>query len=242
MEKYIISIEKPSDSFLRMHSNLHHFAAITTVNLSTLPLYTQYMMDNGRHFHMEISNKAMVGCFLSHVEIWKMVKNESLIVLEEDAVLETEFDFHVELVINSVNDVEWDVIMLAARMWQVSTGKKERLNQYLYQCKERKHCDWYGTRGYILHPRGARKLLENMPPMVIQVDAYMSLMNSYHPNFLLLWTKEELVHGTYWRFSTIWDNCLVCFVKEGMVWWVGFMAICVVGWSFGHFLKVSSKT
>ena len=44
------------------------------MSLAQLPLYTQYTIQHGRHHHVQIGNAAMVGCLLSHMAIWALVK------------------------------------------------------------------------------------------------------------------------------------------------------------------------
>ena len=207
---YMISVD-PIDL-----KGVEYIPAVTQVNTSLLPLYTQYTIDHGRRFHMEISNTQMVGCFLSHIAVWQIVlrEQELAVVLEEDAVLPDEFERNVKEIIHSLEGKNWDIVMLIGRVWHVSTGRKVSYNDLLYACQTPRECTWYGTRGYLIHPNGAKKLLENLQPLGVQVDAYISLVNAYIPGFSLLWSKRELVYPTYFRFSKVWDGCLGCYLNE----------------------------
>jgi GR25 family glycosyltransferase involved in LPS biosynthesis len=170
---------------------------------------------------MEVGNLEMIACFLSHIHIWNMVThvNDTFLILEEDAVLSTEEMDKIDDILHSMHNETWDIIMLAGRMWHVSHGEPRGFNQYLMQCEQPRACSWFGTRGYLLHPQGARKLLDNIPDMVIQVDAYISLMNSYYePGFKLFWVKNEIVHGKWLRISTVWDACFICYISPFVSW------------------------
>lgn len=208
-------------------SGVEHVQAITNYTLSELPLYTQYMIDNRRRSHMEIGNMAMVGCFMSHLSIWERMNmsGDVVLVLEEDALLDLNYDTRIDMILESTGNTSWDVIMLTSRMWGVAKMNTVALNDYLYRCQTKKGCDWFGTRGYLLHPNAIPKLLANVFPIVVQVDAFLSLMNSYHPNFVMLWSVQEVVHESWFHLSSIWDMCLVCFVTEEIIAYVVILSI-----------------
>ncbi len=199
------------------------FQAIPASQVETckLPLYTQYMLDHGRRFHMEIGNKEMVACFLSHIAVWELIlsQNQTTLVLEEDALLSVGFYVVIQDILAKLENETWDIVMLGGRIWHVAEGNYINYNEHLLECKTPRDCSWFGTRGYLLHPGGAKKLLGNIPDMVIQVDAYISLMNSYYPQgFKLLWSKQELVHGKWMRMSTVWDACFICYMSPFVSW------------------------
>ena len=91
---YIISVHPPLELLVSTsiyYANVTWIPAVTKINTSSLPLYTRYLLDRGRHSHMEISTRGMVGCFESHKKVWNMVRSPTL-VLEEDALLVDDFD------------------------------------------------------------------------------------------------------------------------------------------------------
>ena len=51
-----------------------------------LPLYTRHLLRNGRCDHTQIGNAALLGCLLSHMQAWRLVRpGERVAILEEVA-------------------------------------------------------------------------------------------------------------------------------------------------------------
>lgn len=214
-QAYIISIDTPASlQHIGHFINITHVQATTKVNKSTLPLYSQYLLENGRSYHMEVSNIAMIGCYYSHLRVWHMI-NETSLVLEEDAVLDDDFNTQIDSIINSLHGQHWDVVMLAARRWHLTQGKHKDVNSYTRACETK--CTWYGTRGYIVNKEGAQKLIQYQEPIVVQVDAFISLLNMYK-NFTMLWAVREVVHQEAWYSSSVWDACIRCYVSQNVLW------------------------
>lgn len=219
MKGYVISVGEP------VLQGVEWVPAVTSVNVSGLSLRARYTVEYGRRSHFELSNVAMAGCFLSHVNVWRKVAGEGVaVVLEEDAELGEDFWERVEVVAGSIQ--AWDVIMLTERVWHLASGTKRRVNEYLYECAERR-CEWYGTRGYVLSREGARKLLAGLGLLEVQVDAYISLQAMYG-GVKMLWVCERLVGQRLWYLSKVWDGCLVCYVSEWVLAAVCVLLLCVV--------------
>ena len=73
--------------------------------------------------------KGEVGCFLSHWQIWNkcIEKNESIIVLEDDAILTDRFDME------EIESLPYDFVYLAYKKWE--RGNKLMIhsqNQYIH--------------------------------------------------------------------------------------------------------------
>lgn len=201
-------------------SGIEVVPAITKVNRSSLPLYTQWLLDHGRQSHMLLSNMQMVGCYLSHQQVWRTI-NQTSVVLEEDAVLDSDFDAQLDLVLDTID--MFDIIMLSERVWHVASGRYHKVNEHLFTCSE--HCMWSGTRGYVVTPRGARKLLSAGEPLVTQIDSFISLVASYDRNFSMLWTRRTLANQNPWHVTTVWDGCLVCYLTSGLFFYLAALAL-----------------
>ena len=51
-----------------------------------LPLHTRHLLRSGRCDHTQIGNAAMLGCLLSHMQAWRLVRpGERVAILEEVA-------------------------------------------------------------------------------------------------------------------------------------------------------------
>ena len=78
---YVISLNPRLD----LHTPLYlgfESTLVPAINSSVavqqgVPLYVRHTMAHGRHDHLQISNGAMLGCYLSHVRVWEMFLNTS---------------------------------------------------------------------------------------------------------------------------------------------------------------------
>ena len=81
---------------------------------SLLPLYALYLLDRERHGHMEVSTRGIIGCFESHVKVWGMVDQTSLL-LQVDAIVVDDFDKRLQ----RVPRLPWDIQMLTDRPMRI---------------------------------------------------------------------------------------------------------------------------
>ena len=124
--------------------------------------------------HDYINSKGAVGCFLSHVELWKkcIEHNEPIIVVEDD---------HYQL-------ADWQLKELR-RAYQ-TIPENTHFASILYinaltslsKCKD-EWCDmkprsFRGTQLYYISPKAAKILLHYAFPITVQVDAYISYILS----------------------------------------------------------------
>ena len=108
--------------------------------------------------------KGEVGCFLSHWHIWQkcIERNESLIVLEDDAILTERFDME------EVESLPFDFVYLAYH--EMGNGIKitDKLSVPVYP---------YWTLAYMIRPDAARKLINNEAKRnIFPVDEYLPTM------------------------------------------------------------------
>ena len=209
------------------HLSLQSVHVIVANNGTTasLPLYTRHLIAHGRHEHIQIGNRAMVGCLLSHVEAWRRVSSWAY-VFEEDALVEEGALQSVSQLLQEVMWVNFSVLMLQARRFEAA-GVVHKTGPLAATCDS---CTWFGTRGYIVTEQGARVLLEYVEPVVVQVDALMGLVNEFDPRFHLFWTQTEIVGNARPLASTVWDGCvLACFgVAVQIACLVSVVVLCAV--------------
>jgi len=152
-------------------------------NESRLPLYNRYVMQTGRTDDLQIGNLNMLGCLESHREVWTRIRRTSY-VFEHDAKPSVDGKRIVQSLLGDNRGSAWSVMLLSAR--EFVTGEHSSVGELSETCK---NCIAFGTRGYIVTKAGAKILLDNYNPPVVQVDAYMSLLNTYHANFTLVWAR-----------------------------------------------------
>ena len=163
---------------------------------SRLPLYNRHVMQTGRTDDLQIGNLNMLGCLESHREVWTRITQTSY-VFEHDAISNVDARSIVETLLHDNARSAWSVILLQKpvgfsvnRMILPENPQFSNVGELTQTCRD---CIAYGTRGYIVTKAGAQILLENYNPPVVQVDAYMSLLNAYHANFTLMWTRLQAV-------------------------------------------------
>ena len=169
-------------------------------NASGLPLYNRYVMQTGRTDDLQIGNLNMLGCLESHREVWTRVRRTSY-VFEHDAKPSADGMRIVRKLLRDSTGRAWSVMKLSAKL---VTGEHYPVGELSESCRA---CIAFGTRGYIVTKAGAQILLDNYHPPVVQVDAYISLLNAYHANFTLVWSVVQAVDWIP-QLSTIqmvWD-------------------------------------
>ena len=127
---FVISLRKSALPIaIREFLNVEDIEIINAINATEavkvveLPLYTRMNMYSGRHDHMQISNGAMLGCLLSHMHVWKQISDgQTILVLEEDAIIDERSRSRLRNVYESMLGVPWDIIMLEAGH-PTNTGK-----------------------------------------------------------------------------------------------------------------------
>jgi hypothetical protein len=166
-------------------------------NDSTLSLYNRRLMRKGRTDTLQIGNLNMLGCLESHREVWTRVQHDSYI-FEDDAVPAQNALHIVKTLLMDNADRNWSVIHLEKPSGYVSDFTPDidqytNIGQITQTCRD---CIVYSNRGYIVTKEAAQIMIENYEPPVVQADAYMSLLNAYHPTFRQVWTRVSAVD---WR-------------------------------------------
>ena len=163
---------------------------------SRLPLYNRYVMQTGRTDDLQIGNLNMLGCLESHREVWTRITQTSY-VFEHDARSNVDARRIVQTLLQDTVQSAWSVILLqkpfGLSMNSIVLPELPQISNVGEIAQTCRDCIAYGTRGYIITEAGAKILLENYNPPVVQVDAYMSLLNAYHANFTLMWTRLQAV-------------------------------------------------
>ena len=126
---------------------------------------------NTRTHHYQMTRGA-VGCFLSHYTLAKQLKNdpesEYYIIFEDDIAINKNF-------VNYLNNYlqllpkDWDIVQFYAHR---KTREFKTIGQFY------KPQGFWGTQGYIINKKGAKKLVKEVEQNKIdgQIDAYLSRM------------------------------------------------------------------
>ena len=180
LELYLINLEDRKNRFeitnnlLKDYNfnNVIRYPAIIGKNISKEelikiiePSAIKSILDNYRTKHYELSYGA-VGCYLSHVNIWKKLEFDNLdytIIFEDDTQPNFNF-FELQEIIKNYVPNDWDILLLGGRY-----NKCKYINDYV-----RKIYSFYETHAYIINKKGAVKLLSKTFPIKKQIDSWLS--------------------------------------------------------------------
>jgi len=180
LELYLINLEHRKDRLVITNNllnnynfnNVIRFPAVNGKNISNdelikivEPSAMKSILNNYRKEHHELSYGA-VGCYLSHVNIWKKLEFDNLdyiIIFEDDALPNFSFFDLQEIIKNYVPD-DWDLILFGGIY-----NKNNYINNYIL-----KILTFYETHAYIINRKGALKLLSKVFPIKKQIDSLLS--------------------------------------------------------------------
>ena len=200
IKSYVINLEKYKNKYnlcLKRLSKINlkpeRFNAIYVANENSKKIKqitypsVQYTIKNGRYAHNNIGSKGAIGCYLSHISLWKMLlesDEEMFLIFEDDVDINIKINNFTKKINKSINLINnnnnWDIIYLgyfninSKDINKISKKKKDMI---------------YGLHGYIINKKGAAKLLKYAFPIVDQIDSYISYMG-IHRNVNLYSTND----------------------------------------------------
>jgi glycosyl transferase, family 25 len=127
---------------------------------------------NARQHHLPLVNGEK-GCYASHIELWRWLvesSHETLVVLEDDVCLLPDFAAVCQAVATTTGQ-PWDMVKLIGREGLGKTEKlatSDRLSPGHALVRYRRVPSL--TAGYVLHRRGADKLLRHRLPFGRPID------------------------------------------------------------------------
>lgn len=166
-------------------------------NYSTLSLYNRHLMRHGRSDGLQIGNTRMLGCFESHREVWTRVQQDSYI-FEDDSVPTKDALKITKLLLHDNAKRHWSVLHLSipsgfvsGNLFAPDRSQFKHIGRISETCRD---CVTYSAGAYIVTKEAAQIMIQNYEPPIVQVDAYMSLLNAYHPEFKLVWSRLKTVN------------------------------------------------
>ena len=114
-----------------------------------------------------------IGCTLSHVKAWEIASKDNVdyaIILEDDAVMDNNFDNIVNQLIN-IQDMTYDMVYLGRKNMNNNTVEKHVMSIGSNNLVQPNFSYW--TIGYILSKSGYKKLLTaNYKKSIIPIDEF----------------------------------------------------------------------
>jgi len=190
--KYVINLDRRSDrwgSFQQASgfdqlNNLRRWSGtdgklLNVDNDSRVSILTRYnILRSKRRSHMELNTKGGVGCYISHVEVWKHFlekgKSEVGMIIEDDAVIDLSTIkkikyFIKESKVMNNNDL-WDFCILAPHINNKKHGPMYPGDDMCLRLME-----FTGLTGYLFTKKGIRKILPHVYPIQVHVDWFLSI-------------------------------------------------------------------
>lgn len=138
-------------------------------------------------------NGGEIGCFISHREIWKLIKArgyKKALILEDDAIFESQFEFNIDKLPS-----DWDMLYLGQHNYdrefivKSGSGKNAALIHHidnnLYKAS---HC-WL-THAYAVNSKCINYLLENTKTVDYPIDGVLAEIQdnlnvyAFYPNLI----------------------------------------------------------
>ena len=190
--KYVINLDRRRDRWTKFTttpgidalSNLQRYPAVDgkLLNLDNDPrisLFTKYNIIRGtRRSHMELNSKGGVGCYISHVELWKKFletsDSEVGLIFEDDTVADTAAIERIKSFIDSSEVLQnyemWDFCILSPYL-----GNKKHEPLYPGDTTCYRLMEFTGLTGYLINKKGVRKILPQVYPIQGHVDWFLSI-------------------------------------------------------------------
>ena len=176
---YFINLDKSKDRLDLMlkygkdlNLKLKRFPAVYGKDLNKDKLIEQGILDKNNKL-----NKGEIGCFLSHVNIWKeaIKKNyEHILILEDDIVFTDNFKNNFIKYYNQVPN-DWEIIHLGGSRIKGKLIKKNIIKPVFAE-----NPDWrynMGTYAMLLNKKGIQKLLNIVLPINNPIDLEIAINN-----------------------------------------------------------------
>ena len=181
--------------------------------LSPLSLRTRANLFRERKNHEDVHGLGAVGCYLSHVEVWKQFLHSGAqlcLVLEDDIRDTSDIDLHMDWFLQRRK--EWDVALLGwlsmrpLEYTSVGTVKPFPSAQ-----------GFFGAHSYMLTRAAAQFLVQSAFPVELQADLYLQAICDRF-ELRILATPYEPIRQLH-TGSNVWTLCLLCNTKLVYTTW-----------------------
>lgn len=149
---------------------------IDTSNTKLLTLRTRYDLQRSRYDHRTLATRGAIGCYLSHVSLYKKIVDENLpgmFILEDDAKPLPEC---YAKMVKALENAPPDADMLFLMYNKICKHNMLPYNEYP---------DWvriqdimFGTMAQFVTRKGAQTLLKYCFPIEMQIDDFIGVLSS----------------------------------------------------------------
>ena len=130
-------------------------------------------------------NKGSLGCFISHLELLSQSHSfqKIIIILEDDVCLYPRFETVILETLNSLKDFDMIYLEQPLLHWKETAID---FNPYVYKISQ----GYFGTFGYIIHPKHAFYLLSHLTHIENHIDNMYLTLNQNKDIYLI---KEKIL-------------------------------------------------
>jgi GR25 family glycosyltransferase involved in LPS biosynthesis len=149
-----------------------------------------------------IASKTMIGCGISHINIWKKIVKEKInksLILEDDFILVDDFLNKFNRIINKA-PLNYDMLFLTSDQMHNPSIKIRDINEYFY-----KQIFISQAVGYIITLDGAKKILKYINKVSYHIDNEI-LIKSLFTDLDIISIKEKLIYQTFETSNNINDR------------------------------------
>jgi glycosyl transferase family 25 len=174
---YVINLDKSkdrlnnvSDSMRKFNLSFFRFPAIDGYQLNYQELKNR-VSTLGRTI---LSNYGMIGCALSHMQLWNNLKNDMVdyyLIMEDDIILGNDFIDKVNKIEKYKNEIDFDIISLHCLFRTPFDTKKMQYEDLVLVRSPFP----LSTTAYIISKRGACKLLSMINKINYHIDVEIAL-------------------------------------------------------------------
>jgi len=204
---YIINLYKDIDRLNNAYKqlfkynilNYERFPAIYGANLNEFEIN-----DNTTTIGKIIASHGMLGCALSHINIWKKIIKNNLnrtLILEDDFIFKDNFLDKFNKYIKEAPD-NFDILFLSSNFIHNKYLKIKDINPFYY-----KQLFISQTVSYIITLQGAKKILNYINKVSYHIDFDLCIRHLFNYNDLnIISIKEPLIYQTYNTSNNINDR------------------------------------
>ena len=186
-------IERLNNSYKQLNKynikNYERYPAINGYDLNEIELKS-YTTILGKI----IASKSMIGCGMSHINIWKKIVKEKInrcLILEDDFILVDDFVNKFNNIIDKVPYINYNMLFLSTTDDYYNKYNLGDINNYFY--KPLFVCQ---TVGYIITLKGAQNILKNIDKVFYHIDIQISIQSLF-TDLNIIAVKEPLIYQTF---------------------------------------------
>ena len=237
----------------RQFTDINHFPAVNGKKLDLDYLYKTgkignrvfYELTHGRSDGAGISSKGALGCYLSHISLYKKMVDEDIpyaIISEDDTILKKFKKNKLNNIVTEVYQQEPDTLLLfgvhSNEFKKESLSDENSLQKDIDQVQK-----FYGTHFYMISKETCKKILKHALPIEMQIDSFLSTIgNKEEINIQSL--KHKI--ADYEPFRNIFNSsvqkpCYKCLLPNSPWFYRIFIPVFLILLIFGIIIFVKYK-